>query len=66
MANTPNRYLRPWSTVDDEELKLLRQLKMLCDDLKSRGQGEIMYMQGGAALHLGAIGAVLRALDKIP
>jgi hypothetical protein len=62
---TTNKYLRPWSTVPDEELRLLRELRTLCEPLRNRSYGEVMYMQDSATLQLGDIATIIRKLEQI-
>lgn len=66
MANRPptNRYLRPWSVVEDEELRELREIRRLCEVLRHRGEEEVVYMQGcsDGPFEMGKVAEAIRKL----
>lgn len=65
-SDNPNRYLRPWCVADEEELRLLRKIRELVDELAQKAVVDtVLYTREGAELRLGEIGRIVRDLKAI-
>lgn len=65
---TPPSYLKPWSIVEDEELRLLRELRQICDVLRHReSPDEVLHMRGvaSAPFEIGRAGEIVKKLEEI-